>query len=88
MDDQGFIRYNHQQRLLAAFITPYHQGRISVTFIIDNEDMTTELREATRRNRFAMELIKKLKTKEVKDFNTVEGLLLFQGKVYLPARLR
>ena len=57
-------------------------------FVIDNEDMTTELREATRYNRFAMELIKKLETEEVEDFNIVEGLLLFQGKVYLPVRLR
>ena len=39
--------------------------------------MITKLREAIRRNRFAMELIKKLKTKKVKDFNIVEGLLLF-----------
>ena len=37
----------------------------------------TELREATHHNRFAMELIKKLKIKEVKDFNIIEGLLLF-----------
>ena len=39
--------------------------------------MTTELREATRRDRFAIKLIKKLKIKEVEDFNIVEGLLLF-----------
>ena len=45
--------------------------------MINNEDMTTELREATRHNRFAMELIKKLKTEEVEDFNIIEGLLLF-----------
>ena len=39
--------------------------------------MTIKLRETTRRDRFAMKLIKKLKIKEVKDFNIVEGLLLF-----------
>ena len=39
--------------------------------------MTTKLREATRCDRFAMKLIKKFKTKEVKDFNIMEGLLLF-----------
>ena len=88
INDQGFIWYNHQQRLSTAFTTPCHQGRISATFIIDNKDITTKLRETTRHNRFAIELIKKLKTEEVKDFNIIEGLLLFQGKVYLPARLR
>ena len=46
-------------------------------FIINNKDITTKLREATYRNRFAIELIKKLKTKEVKDFNIIKGLLLF-----------
>ena len=45
--------------------------------MIDNKDMTIKLREATRYNQFAIELIKKLKTEEVKDFNIVEGLLLF-----------
>ena len=45
--------------------------------MIDNKDMTTELREATHRDRFTIELIKKLKTKEVEDFNIMEGLLLF-----------
>ena len=39
--------------------------------------MTTKLRETTRRDQFAIELIKKLKTEKVEDFNTVEGLLLF-----------
>ena len=46
-------------------------------FIINNKDITTKLREITRYNQFAMKLIKKLKTKKIKDFNTVEGLLLF-----------
>ena len=45
--------------------------------MINNKDMTTELREATCRDRFAIELIKKLKTEEVEDFNIIEGLLLF-----------
>ena len=45
--------------------------------MIDNEDITIKLREATRRNRFTIELIKKLKTEEVKDFNIIKGLLLF-----------
>ena len=45
--------------------------------MINNEDITTELQEATRYNRFTMKLIKKLKTKEIKDFNIIEGLLLF-----------
>ena len=46
-------------------------------FIINNEDITTKLRETIYHNRFAMELIKKLKTKEVKDFDIIKGLLLF-----------
>ena len=35
-----------------------------------------------------MELIEKLNTKEIKDFNIVEGLLLFYGKIDLLIRLR
>ena len=40
------------------------------------------------RDRFMIELINKLKIKEVKDFSIVEGLLLFLGKIYLLIKMR
>ena len=77
VDNEGHIRYNRQDRTLAA------------TYIVDNRDLTIQLREITSRDEFAQEILEGLeKNQSHKGFNTEDGFLRFQGKIYIPAKLR
>ena len=77
VDNEGHIRYNRQDRTLAA------------TYIVDNRDLTIQLREITSRDEFAQEILEGLeKNQSHEGFNTEDGFLRFQGRIYIPAKLR
>ena len=90
LDGQGHIRYNKNNHAIRASREWFSQRKeIAATYRIDDEDMTNQLLKATQEDEFArgiMESIKKNSPTE--GFHKQDELLLFQGRVYIPTKLR
>ena len=96
INNDKYICYNHIDKSLLRIIKiasfeskgSLQRIKLAATLKINNIDIIDELRKALSEDSFAVELIDQLETGPVEGFVVVEDLLTFQGKVYLPRKLR
>ena len=61
---------------------------LAVTFRAKNNVFTKQLRTVIQKDETTQAILKKISLGDIKEFTKKDGFLLFQGRIYVPIKLR